>query len=147
MEMFELVEVLQCLKEAHFIRDNNFINHYEKHVSKDYSQYFLEFEDELFEPMTPDQYDEYAHILSQEPVYTSNVDSDYDVVGFVDSRGRILKYRKSLSELVVYVADKNDAATISYYKLKTTPNHDRYRRLINRYYKREIEPLDDYYNE
>ena len=146
MEIFELVEVFNKLNETHFIRDDNFINHYDKHVSKDYNQYFLELEDELFEPMTQDEYDEYAHKLSQAPVFTSNVDSDYDVVGFVDDRGRILKYRKSLSELVVYVAEKDDAATISYYKLKTTPNHNRYRRLLNRYYKREIEPLDDYYN-
>jgi hypothetical protein len=33
-------------------------------VAKNYREYFLEVEDELFEPMSPDEYDEYAHELS-----------------------------------------------------------------------------------
>ena len=55
------------------MKDSNFINHYEKHVAKSFPEYFAEERDELFEPMTPEEYDEYAHILSQEPVYTSSV--------------------------------------------------------------------------
>lgn len=143
---FKLVENLIRLEETHFIKNQSFLNHFNKHVAKDYSTYFLEMEDELFEPTTPEQYDEYAHILSQEPVSTSDVDSDADVVGFVGTDNRIIKYRKSLSELVVYKAEKNDAVTISYYKLKTSPEHSRYRKIKNKYYLREIDPLDDFYN-
>ena len=104
------------LYETHFQKNDAFYVHFDKHVAKNYSQYFREKEDELFEPMSPKQYDGYAHKLTQEPIYTSNVDSDDDVVGFVSSNDRIIKYRKSLSEVVVYVAKENDKATISYYK-------------------------------
>lgn len=143
---FKLVENLMPLDETHFIRNQTFLDHFDKHVAKNYREYFLEVEDELFEPMSPDEYDEYAHKLSQEPVYTSNVDSSYDVIGFVSKDGRIIKYRKSLSEIVVYKAEKDDVVTISYYKLRTTPNHQRYKKIKNKYYLREIDPLDDFYN-
>ena len=143
---FKLTENLRPLSETHFIRNQNFFDHFNKHVAKNYKEYFLEVEDELFEPMSPDEYDEYAHELSQEPVYTSDIDSQHDVVGFVSKDSRIIKYRKSLSEIVVYKAEKDDAVTISYYKLRTTPNHSRYNKIKNKYYLREIDPLDDFYN-
>ena len=130
---FKLVENLIPLSETHFIRNQTFLDHFDKHVAKNYKEYFLEVEDELFEPMSPDEYDEYAHELSQEPVYTSDVDSSYDVVGFASKDGRLIKYRKSLSELVVYKAEKDDAVTISYYKLRTTPDHSRYNKIKNRF--------------
>jgi hypothetical protein len=46
----------------------------------------------------------------------------------------------------VYKAEKDDTVTISYYKLKTTPDHSRYNKIKNKYYQREIDPLDDFYN-
>lgn len=146
---FKLVENFSDnnrLNETHFVKNKSFYDHFDKHVAKNYSEYFLETEDELFEPMSPDQYDQYAHELSQEPIYTSDVDSGHDVVGFISSDGRIIKYRKSLSEIVVYVAKENDRTTISYYKLKTDDNHTRYRRLLSRWFIREYDPIDDYYN-
>lgn len=145
---FKIIENLSksIISETHFVRGVQFLNHFNKHVAKNYSEYFLETADELFEPMSPDEYDQYAHRLSQQPVYTSDVDSAFNVVGFVGKNNRLIKYNKLLSELVVYVADKDDAVTISYYKLKTTSDHSRYRRLLTNQYVRELEPLDDFYN-
>ena len=44
------------------------------------------------------------------------------------------------------MAKENDKTTISYYKLKTDNNHTRYRRLLSRWFVREYDPIDDYYN-
>lgn len=123
--------------------ERNLNIHHDRHTSKTWSQYFRDVDDELLEPMSKKEYDDSADELSKQPVYSSDLNSKYDVVGFVGTRGRIIKYRKSTNELVVYVADLNDAATITYYK---TGNNYRYKRLRDKEYLREIKPEDDYYN-
>lgn len=47
---------------------------------------------------------------------------------------------------MIYVAKEDDRTTISYYKLKSDDNHTRYRRLLSKWFVREYDPIDDYYN-
>ena len=138
----EMMQELNRLDETHFSR-NNLERHYDQHVATDYYDYFMDETDELFDPISPEEYDMDADSLSKEPVKTSAVNSSDDVIGYVTIGGRIVKYRKSTGELVVYKATKDDAATISYYKA-SSPNS--YLRKIKRDYGREIFPEDDYYN-
>ena len=134
------------LDETHFDRNSTFYRHYSEHVAKNYSEFFRETDDELFEPMTEDQYDQFADELTKEPVTTSDYRTSDNVVGFMSKSGRIIKYRKSLDEIVVYVCNKNDAKTVTYYKAKSHPKHHRYRELLSRDYLIELTPEDDKYN-
>lgn len=135
------------LVETHFQdRSDHFYNHYREHVANNYDEYFRETTDEIFEPMTEDEYDNYAHELSQQPVYSSDYNDNHDVIGFVTTDGRILKFRKSLSDIVIYRADRWRQYTITYYKVNNNNQRNRYERLKNRDYLREIVPEDDYYN-
>lgn len=134
------------LDETHFDKNSNFYRHYNDHVAKDYNEYFTETSDELFEPMTSDEYDNYADTLSKEVVNTSDYRASDDVVGFMSKSGRIIKYRKSLDEIVIYVCKEGNSKTITYYKAKSYPKHHRYRELLSRDYLRELTPEDDKYN-
>ena len=54
---FKLVEnfsTQKTLQETHFKKGDSFYRHFDKHVAKNYTEYFLEKEDELFEPMSPE---------------------------------------------------------------------------------------------
>ena len=134
------------LFETHFTERNGyFYDHYRRHVAADYNQYFRETEDSLFEPMTEDEYDEYAHQLSQQPVYSSDYDDAHNVIGFVTTDNRIVKFGKQLSEVVVYRADRWNPHTITYYKVAHARQRERYNSLMRDYF-REILPEDDYYN-
>lgn len=95
---------IKSLNETRFKRIVSFVQHYMKHVANSWSEYFFETNDEHFEPMSQDEYDDAADKLSKRRVRTSNVDSPDMCVGFVASNGRIVKYGKSLDEIVIYVS-------------------------------------------
>ena len=92
-------------------------------------------------------YNKNGHMLTKEPVYSSSLTDSHDVVGYMSVSGRIVKYKKSTGELVIYVAKKDDQATISYYlTLGAEDGHKRYLSLLSRDYLRELMPEDDMYN-
>jgi hypothetical protein len=133
------------LTETKFIRDTKFKDHIDKHVAKDWNTYYFERNFELLPPMSEDEYDESADILSKKPVRTSNIDSEDRYVGFVCKSGKIIKYDKLLRDLVIYVCNPSVARTVTYYQCNSL-QHNRYKRLFEREYAREITPEDDKYN-
>lgn len=135
------------LDETRFERNDSFYDHYDRHVAKNWPEYFMEQEDELFEPMSEDDYDDAADFLSKQKVTTSRANGPERFVGFVTKDGRILKYGKELDEIVVYVAKSpSNAKTITYYKMSHGRANRRYQKLLSRDYAREITPEDDKYN-
>ena len=138
----ETLKELDRLEETRFSKGNR-DRHYNIHVAKNYYDYFTDMSDELLDPMSPEEYDDYADELSKMPVRTSDINSPDNIVGYVTTDDRIVKYNKKTNELVVYKATKDDAATISFYK---TAGPGSYLRKIKRDYGREIVPEDDYYN-
>lgn len=143
----EALNELNVLDETKFIRNDKFYNHYKKHTANDFKEYFFETSDELLEPMSEDEYDDNADLLSKEPVYSSDINDSHDVVGFMTKSGAIIKYRKSMSEIVIYKAKEDWAHTLTYYKIKSYPPHHRYKELLSRDYGRELTPEDDKYNQ
>lgn len=141
MNIKEVLRALDKLEETHF-EGPNLKRHHDAHVAKDFKTYFADETDELFDPISEEEYDIGADNLSKQPVYTSNLDSTDDVIGFVTTTGRIVKYRKSTKELVVYVAERDNNATISYYRAEPAS----YMRKKRNLYGREIQPEDDFYN-
>lgn len=139
---------LTRVSETYF-RPTSLQHHYDKHVSKDIYQYLVDETDELFDPISKDEYNNEGDRLSKTPVYTSDYNSDYDVIGFVGLNNfgeeNIYKFRKSQRDLVIYKADKDAAYTITYFKAEGD-GKQRYERLKRKHYLREITPKDDYYN-
>lgn len=134
----------RILNETRFLRDDRFVRHFEKHTAKSWSEYFFETKDELFEPMTQDEYDDFADELSKRCVFTSNVYTDDQYVGFVMDDGKILKYGKLLDEIVIYDAKTpNTTRTVTYYKLNHSRARKRYLAIKNKHYHREITSADD----
>lgn len=137
----------KLLHETRFAKTNTFKHHYDRHVAKDYNQYFSELENELIEPMSMDEYDDNGDILSKVTVKTSDFNTDDRYVGFVMDNGRILKCDKELSEIVIYKsASPKDNNTITYYKVDSFRLDDRYQRLKRKHYFRDIIADDDKYN-
>lgn len=145
MKIIKNKPVAAELNETKFIRNDKFKDHVDKHVAKDWQAYYSDRSFELLPPMTDDEYDEAADTLTKKPVYTSNVDSEDRYVGFVSKSGKIVKYDKTLSEMVIYACDKTSANTITYYQCSGF-THARYKRIFDREYAREITPDDDKYN-
>ena len=138
---------IKSLNETRFKRNDSFVQHYLKHVANSWSEYFFETTDEHFEPMSQDEYDDAADKLSKRRVRTSNVDSPDMYVGFVASNGRIVKYGKSLDEIVIYVSKSPvNSNTVTYYKLNHLRAKRRYNELKAKDYVREINEMDDKYN-
>lgn len=133
------------LSETKFHRNAAFDYHFNKHVAQDWPIYFLERDYELLPPMTKDEYDNDADLLTKQSVRTSDIDAVDRYVGFVTKSGRIVKYDKNLRELVIYVSNSVEACTVTYYQCNGD-THARYRRLLDREYEREITPEDDKYN-
>ena len=105
---------------------NGLAVHYAKHVK----QIDTTPEEEKFDNMAPYEYDQKAEDLINQLAGPS--DSEDDVVGFQDSKGRYEKYKKSTNELVVY--DPKNNQTISYYKATI----DSYIRKLKRYFYDEL---------
>ena len=149
ISIFEIFSKLNELDETYFDK-SKLAAHHAKHVAPTIRDYLFDLSDESLDPMTQEEYDERGNKLSQEPVYSSDYDSDEDVIGFygVDDLGResVYKFRKSTSELVIYYANYKSAKTVSYYKVQTSTQKQRYNKLKAKYYIRDILPEDDYYN-
>lgn len=141
MNTREALKALDKLEETHFESPNLEIHH-KQHVAKDLKTYLTDETDELFDPISKEEYDANADKLSKQPVYTSDLSSADDVVGFVTTKGRIVKYKKSTKEMVAYIAEKDNNATISYYRAEPAS----YMRKKRNLYAREIKPDDDFYN-
>ena len=133
------------LTETRFVRDTKFRDHIDKHVAKDWNEYYFERSFELLPLMSEDEYDEAADILSKKPVLTSDIESSERYVGFVSTSGKIIKYDKLIRDLVIYVCNSSTARTITYYQCNSE-QHNRYKRLYEREYAREITPEDEKYN-
>ena len=144
----EYFEELNKLEETTF-RPSLIGKHYNKHVAKDLKQYLLDETDELFDPISEEEYDYDGDTLSKMTVNTSEYDSEDDVIGFVGlnnfNEENVYKFRKSESDLVIYRADKDAAYTITYFKA-SGDGRSRYERLKNKHYLRELNPEDDFYN-
>lgn len=133
------------LTETNFVRDSKFKDHIDKHVAKDWNEYYFERNFELLPPMSEDEYDEAAHELTKKIVQTSDINSEDRYVGFVSKSGRIIKYDKALSELVIYISTPSVACTVTYYQCNGK-QHARYKRLYAREYAREISFEDELNN-
>ena len=133
------------LSETKFHRNNNFDTHYAKHVASDWTTYFLERKYELLPPMTKDEYDDEADLLTKRQVNTSDLEAADRYVGFVTESGRIVKYDKNLGALVIYVSNSVEACTVTYFQCNGF-THARYKRIFDREYEREITTDDDKYN-
>lgn len=128
----------------------NLPGHYRDHVAKDYKTYFSDLGGDLFDPeMTPEDYDREANELSQQPVTTSKLGSRDRYIGFMGKDDRIYKYDKKTGQFVVYKAiSPTNQGTITFFSTGGPYNgHSNYKRAVYNYYVRELEPLDDYYNE
>lgn len=135
------------ISETHFNKygAKNITYHHSKHVAKDLGQYlFDDDKGELLPPMELIEYDMEAHKLSLQPVKTSDINSEDDVVGFVNTADRVVKYRKSLNDLVMYKVDTAHPFTVTYYATDCLANNDRYIRMLAKEYKREISDRDEY---
>lgn len=140
---------LKDLDETHFRKDK-LDSHYDNHVSKNSIQYLLDFRDELFEPMDKETYDKNGDELSKQKVNSSNYESQDDVIGFVGKNNVgeecVYKFRKSTSDLVIYKSNKNFAYTLTYFKVSTESQKERYNKLKRKHYLRDVTPEDDLYN-
>lgn len=131
------------LTETHFERNDKFYAHHQKHTAK---QDDIKIDDELFPPMSAEEYDKKAHLLSIKKVTTSNYDSASRYVGFVTDNDKIIKLDKQDGELVIYCCKSpTDANTLTYYKIKKGTEKERYNRLL-KHYKRDITIEDDIFN-
>lgn len=138
---------VRLLNETRFSRGKSLDDHYKKHVADTWSEYFFEEDDEIFEPMSADEYDDCAHDLSVAKVKTSDVNSSDQYVGFVMRSGKILKFGKKFDEIVIYDArTKESARTVTYYKVRHKTAKWRYQELKNKHYIREITDEDEKYN-
>ena len=144
----EYFDELDKLEETTF-KPSSLNDHYNKHVAKDLKQYLLDETDELFDPISIEEYNNEGDKLSKIPVNTSEYNSDDDVIGFVGlgthNKKLIYKFRKSQGDLIIYKADKDAAYTLTYFKAASN-GRVRYERLKRKHYLREITPEDDYYN-
>lgn len=120
---------------APFVRDY----HHKNHTMANEADYLTK---DMLPYMTVQEYEERADELSNIPVYTSDIDSGDDVVGFVNDQERIIKYCIPTKEMVVYKCTSDDQGTISYYSAEKRS----YLRKLKAHYKREIQPEDDKYN-
>lgn len=130
------------LDETYFI-PSKLRPHWEKHVAPNWKIYIEDESEELLDPMTMEEYDDYGDELSKKIIKTSNLNSSDRYVGFVETTGEIVKYDKATNVLIIYTARPDFQATFSLYKTK---DDDRYRRLIKKTYSREYTPEDDEYN-
>ena len=145
MKIIKNKPVLADLNETKFIRNDKFKDHVDKHVAKDWNTYYFDRSFELLPPMDEDEYDDAADILTKKPVSTSDINSEDRYVGFVSKSGKIVKYDKILGEMVIYICHKTASSTITYYQCNGL-THNRYKRILDREYDREITPDDDKYN-
>lgn len=139
---------MKDIDETYFNKANLKVHH-DKHVAKDESDYIenKHVANKKFPNMSKKEYNRKGHLLSQQPVYGSELSDSHDVIGFMNINGRLVKYRKSTGELVIYVAERSNQATVSYYlTLGAEDGHKRYKNLLKRDYLREIIPEDDYFN-
>lgn len=102
---------IKKVNETFFSKDE-LEQHFEKHVKPEPNE--LEFSVEDY--ATKEEYDNGGDWLTKQRVGKS--DSDADLVGFITTDDRILKYNKKTHELVIYVASpKQGYETISFYKV------------------------------
>ena len=125
-------------------------NHYEKHVAPNLYSYLSDEDDETLFPMTQQEYNEEANRLSKQEISTSDYSSEDNYIGFYGkdalNRPSIYKFDKKNSTLVIYYANELNAKTVSYYKMKTQNQKERYERLKRKHYIRELTMQDDLYN-
>ena len=124
---------MKVKKNEEFASPERKNDHYAKHVNTKSGEFF------------PSKFKsaERSDRLAAMPVYTSDFNSPDDIVGFVefkDDRESIVKYNKVTRELVIYVPSRNKAPKTGNLILTFYWAHpDRYNRLFDNFYLREIE--------
>ena len=127
---------MKVIKTEEFASPERKKDHFVRHVNNKSGEFFPS------KFKSAERYEEAADRLAATPVNTSDLNSQDDVVGFIEfkeGRESYVKYNKKTRELVVYVPSKAKAPKTGNLILTFYWAHpDKYNRLFDDFYLKEI---------